>query len=502
MKTHAHDNAHAAQRRAVAHQAEHGDAAAQLAQAGPAAVDHHVNHSPRMVAQRQLLGAAFGPVAQREPQGLEDELPVQGKALALQQPVQREAGLDDEEPAAQAKQARSGSGGTVQAQTEVPAEANLTGMPSQLKSGVEALSGMDMSDVRVHRNSDKPAQLNALAYAQGNEIHLGPGQEQHLPHEAWHVVQQRQGRVQATMQMAGVGVNDDVGLEEEADVMGGRAESGLVQLMGDGKKQDLTPKLGGSVQRTQTPSRLTDDAMVMKNAAPAQRMISKLVESDNGIRVTRDEKRPPGVIKDSEGDHMTPFVVLQHEIINAIADVDIDEAWGALKATYSVYEALSGWEKSKTSVQEGKSNFKGYIWDVPALLDAGGDIDALCTAANAMLALRNQIGLSAMKGKQAKGAGHAEATWAGGLHHEEKLERSGKATTATRKEVLFNMGMLFDHGRNDKRTDGDLAEETWFQHCETMVSAYFRLAKSLKIEWMDVCVKREYFSKEWHKLYG
>ncbi|MEL6127089.1 MAG: DUF4157 domain-containing protein, partial [Pseudomonadota bacterium] len=37
-----------------------------------------------------------------------------------------------------------------------------------------------------------------MAYAQGSNIHLGPGQDQHLPHEAWHVVQQRQGRVPTT----------------------------------------------------------------------------------------------------------------------------------------------------------------------------------------------------------------------------------------------------------------------------------------------------------------
>jgi hypothetical protein len=50
------------------------------------------------------------------------------------------------------------------------------------------------------------------------------------------VVQQRQGRVQATMQMAGVGVNDDVGLEREADVMGGRAQGGAVKFVaGDGQ---------------------------------------------------------------------------------------------------------------------------------------------------------------------------------------------------------------------------------------------------------------------------
>lgn len=100
---------------------------------------------------------------------------------------------------------------------------NETGMPSQLKEGLEGLSGMDLSDVRVHYNSDKPAGLNALAYAQGNEIHVGPGQEEHLPHEGWHVVQQRQGRVQPSMNVNGVPVNDNEALERESDIMGQRA---------------------------------------------------------------------------------------------------------------------------------------------------------------------------------------------------------------------------------------------------------------------------------------
>ncbi len=100
---------------------------------------------------------------------------------------------------------------------------NKTGLPDNLKSGIENLSGHSMDDVNVHYNSAKPAQLNAHAYAQGTDIHLGAGQEKHLPHEAWHVVQQKQGRVKPTMQMQGVNVNDDTGLEKEADVMGGKA---------------------------------------------------------------------------------------------------------------------------------------------------------------------------------------------------------------------------------------------------------------------------------------
>jgi len=101
---------------------------------------------------------------------------------------------------------------------------NHTGLPDQLKAGLEHLSGMDLSDVRVHSNSSKPHQLQALAYAQGSHIYVAPGQEKHVPHEAWHLVQQKQGRVQPTMQMAGVNINDNAGLEKEADRMGNKAK--------------------------------------------------------------------------------------------------------------------------------------------------------------------------------------------------------------------------------------------------------------------------------------
>lgn len=103
---------------------------------------------------------------------------------------------------------------------------NNTGLPDNLKSGIENLSGYSMDDVKVHYNSSKPAQLQAHAYAQGTDIHLGSGQEKHLPHEAWHVVQQKQGRVQPTRQLKSkVNINDDAGLENEADVMGEKALS-------------------------------------------------------------------------------------------------------------------------------------------------------------------------------------------------------------------------------------------------------------------------------------
>jgi len=100
---------------------------------------------------------------------------------------------------------------------------NNTCLPDNLKAGVEQLSGLDMSDVKVHYNSSKPASVQAYAYTQGTDIHVAPGQEKHLGHEAWHVAQQKQGRVQPTTTVGGLAVNDNAGLESEADVMGGKA---------------------------------------------------------------------------------------------------------------------------------------------------------------------------------------------------------------------------------------------------------------------------------------
>lgn len=108
-------------------------------------------------------------------------------------------------------------------QREEAMRPNNTGMPDNLKSGIESLSGFSMNDVRVHYNSSKPATVQALAYTQGTDIHVAPGQEKHLPHEAWHVAQQMAGRVSPTTNINGMPVNDNASLEHEADVMGEKA---------------------------------------------------------------------------------------------------------------------------------------------------------------------------------------------------------------------------------------------------------------------------------------
>jgi|SRR5271166_4246643 len=124
--------------------------------------------------------------------------------------------------AIQPKQA-TGPGRRVLAANAAQVE-NTSGLPNNLKAGIEHLSGVALDDVKVHYNSTRPALLQTIAFAQGTNIYLAPRQEKYLPHEAWHVVQQAQGRVQPTMQLQdGVPVNDDPGLEHEADAMGTKA---------------------------------------------------------------------------------------------------------------------------------------------------------------------------------------------------------------------------------------------------------------------------------------
>ena len=82
----------------------------------------------------------------------------------------------------------------------MPEKKNKTGLPDNLKAGIEQISGLSMHDVKVHYNSDAPAQLKSHAYAQGSDIHIAP------------------------VQLSNKGViNEDTNLEKVADDIGAKA---------------------------------------------------------------------------------------------------------------------------------------------------------------------------------------------------------------------------------------------------------------------------------------
>ena len=160
---------------------------------------------------------------------------------------------------------------------------NETGLPDQLKSGIESLSGMSLDHVKVHYHSSKPAEVNALAYAEGNVIHVAPGQEDSLPEEAWHVVQQMQGKVKATTEVNNEKVNDDPALEREARQKGAEAAAG--PKAGGEALPPAAPAPGaeGVVQRRIQPYTTTaseDDKAYYKNSVvKIADMVDSLVET-------------------------------------------------------------------------------------------------------------------------------------------------------------------------------------------------------------------------------
>tara|TARA_B100001093_G_scaffold66104_1_gene56044 strand:+ start:6490 stop:8040 length:1551 start_codon:yes stop_codon:yes gene_type:complete len=120
-------------------------------------------------------------------------------------------------------QNKANNSSIVKSLESVQLKSNNSSIPNNLKSGVENVTGVSMDDVKVHYNSSEPAKVNAHAYAQGNEVHLGAGQEKHLPHELGHVAQQKKMNVKPDSKINGQLINTDQKLEMDADSIGQKA---------------------------------------------------------------------------------------------------------------------------------------------------------------------------------------------------------------------------------------------------------------------------------------
>ncbi|MBO9698569.1 MAG: DUF4157 domain-containing protein [Sporocytophaga sp.] len=180
---------------------------------------------PQMQEEEEAPVQRYGPVPLMSS---ETEVPVQRYGPV---PVQL---LESEEEPVQ----RKGPVPTMN-QTEEVSQNNYASsspgkIPFLIQRKMESSFGADFSDVNIHKDSSQSKELNAYAHTQGNDIHFAPGMynpesqkgQELLGHELTHVVQQREGRVQPTVQKKGVNINDDKGLEKEADEMGEKAAKG------------------------------------------------------------------------------------------------------------------------------------------------------------------------------------------------------------------------------------------------------------------------------------
>jgi hypothetical protein len=243
---------------------------------------------------------------------------------------------------------------------------NRTGMSDRLKAGIESLSGMSLDAVRVHRNSARPAQLGAYAYAQGTDIHLGPGQDRHLPHEAWHVVQQAQGRVRPTMQMKlGIGINDDAGLEREADRMGARAAAGPMPPVQRAIAQPAASQRGAIVQCALP---ITKAAFYLAHQATIDADTAHNARNAGSITIMRNIEYVAQVVK--------PFLENRREMVIAYHLGDKPEQyWAGIEKKLKMIAGFQAWAA-------GQQNL-----DVFALAASDAEVAKLVVLADSLLAM-------------------------------------------------------------------------------------------------------------------
>jgi hypothetical protein len=119
---------------------------------------------------------------------------------------------------------------------QTPETSTDTKLPEEVQDKMEKSFGQDFGNVKIHKDSSSALELNAKAYAQGEDIHFAPGAfdplsksgQELIGHELTHVVQQRQKRVgKGEVHGKGIEMNQDASLEKEADDLGKLAAEGI-----------------------------------------------------------------------------------------------------------------------------------------------------------------------------------------------------------------------------------------------------------------------------------
>ncbi len=224
------------------------------------------NHSADPSTPQGMLSEKIASAAPQTPQArlirLLSGKPDTGQAVQRQE----ESSTREEEPLQKQSQSSSGSSNPASGASGSPEK-----MSGSYRSKMETAFGADFSGITIHRNAPSAKSMNALAYTQGEHIHFAPGQydpgskegQTLLGHELTHVVQQRQGRVQATTQAKGMPINDNPALEKEADDMGEKVAQGKFDstaALRPGAKAGTTTSMPLQRSVTDTPTDYKDAA--------------------------------------------------------------------------------------------------------------------------------------------------------------------------------------------------------------------------------------------------
>jgi len=290
---------------------------------------------------------------------------------------------------------------------------NSTALPDTLKTGIEALSGMAMDDVQVHHHSSKPAQVQALAYTQGTDIHVGPGQEQHLAHEAWHVVQQKQGQVRPTLQARGVAINDDEGLENEADVLGAKAQQ-YGSSMEPVAVMRVSARPASKVIQGKFAVQISLENLDIEDRSVTGEIMTT-THKELRISSVHIADRPPGLLSPNEKSHTTAWALFTDQLRNAILGKTVVAAVQTVHNLYKDAQHLPGVarvgnlsDKAKVVYDNAKQRMDKLLSVTFANLAEERRLDLLQRLGEGFLAYRNAIPLSQVDIGRATGHGEPE----------------------------------------------------------------------------------------------
>lgn len=200
-------------------------------------------------------------------------------------------------------------------------ENNTTGIPDELKARLEAFSGISLDDVKVYYNSDLPDQHDALAYTEGTNVYIATGQEKHLMHELWHVIQYKQGRVKATSKVNKKPLDNREQMEHEAETI-------------------PTKVLQHPIDSTATIEEVSNPPTKV-----IQRIATQIsIDSDGNIAGVAVRGRPKNTFGSSMGDHTTAFIVQTEGINVALQGESIDNAIGIIQELHNALSDLPGYD--------------------------------------------------------------------------------------------------------------------------------------------------------------
>jgi hypothetical protein len=176
-------------------------------------------------------------------------------------------------------------------------KSNQTNIPDDVLERMETAFHADFAEVRV-TESAAPAEIGAVALAQGTEIQFAPGRYQPqsaegqavLGHELAHVIQHHEGRAEGA-HAKGLSVAIDAHLEDEADALGERAARG--------------EQVASRAEPVRRPARSSSGAVrAMFEPGAVYKVIKRVSDLDVGDIVTLSKERSHGfeVRRQSDGE--------------------------------------------------------------------------------------------------------------------------------------------------------------------------------------------------------